>query len=528
MKYTNHYKLNNIPQTEPLNERQSRNNAGGYSFVISKWSRLTRFLILGTEGGTYYQGEKTLTIENAKNLVACIQEDGARVVNEILDVSINGRAYKNDPALFALAVACAKGNEEAKKLAHGAVVKVCRTGTHLFTFCEYLKNLTGWGRSLKRNVAAFYTSRSDKDLFYQLIKYRQRNGWSHRDVIKLSHPALTGSKKELAKFALGKDLKINDFSHEGIKTFLTLNSLEGKEQEALALKAIAELDFPWEALPTELLKNATIWKALLPDMGLIALVRNLGKLSSLEILTEFSQEEKLVLKKLTSEVEIKKSRIHPMQVLLGMKTYAQGRGVKGSMSWNVNSRITEALDELFEKSFTNVEATGQDLFLALDVSGSMDDKIMNTSLSCREAAAAMAMIFSRSEKNVIIKGFCRELKDLGITRKDTILAAAKKAYDSAFGSTNCSAPIEYAIKHNIKVDCFMVFTDNETYDGDIHPSEALKKYRKQVNPKAKMIVFGMTATDFSIADPEDKGMLDVVGFDASVPNLVKAFLKGEV
>jgi 60 kDa SS-A/Ro ribonucleoprotein len=40
-------------------------------------------------------------------------------------------------------------------------------------------------------------------------------------------------------------------------------------------------------------------------------------------------------------------------------------------------------------------------------------------------------------------------------------------------------------------------------------------------------VVGMTATQFSIADPKDSGMMDVVGFDGSAPNIISSFARGE-
>jgi 60 kDa SS-A/Ro ribonucleoprotein len=36
----------------------------------------------------------------------------------------------------------------------------------------------------------------------------------------------------------------------------------------------------------------------------------------------------------------------------------------------------------------------------------------------------------------------------------------------------------------------------------------------------------MTATNFSIADPNDASMLDVVGFDTATPNLTSDFVRG--
>jgi 60 kDa SS-A/Ro ribonucleoprotein len=52
-----------VPQSEPLNERQVPNNAGGFVFAIDDWGRLDRFLILGSDAPTYYQTAKDLTKE---------------------------------------------------------------------------------------------------------------------------------------------------------------------------------------------------------------------------------------------------------------------------------------------------------------------------------------------------------------------------------------------------------------------------------------------------------------------------------
>ena len=38
---------------------------------------------------------------------------------------------------------------------------------------------------------------------------------------------------------------------------------------------------------------------------------------------------------------------------------------------------------------------------------------------------------------------------------------------------------------------------------------------------------GMVSNGFSIADPEDGGMMDVVGFDTSVPQVIADFIRGE-
>src|SRR5437588_6499374 len=117
------------PQSLPIpGSTQAPNSAGGYSWEVDDWMRLDRFLILGAEGGTYYIGERDLVKQNHDALVRCIKVDGVRAVNRIVEISESGRAPKNDPAIFAVALVTAHGNSEAKALAFQSLGKVCRIG----------------------------------------------------------------------------------------------------------------------------------------------------------------------------------------------------------------------------------------------------------------------------------------------------------------------------------------------------------------------------------------------------------------
>ena len=103
MKYTDIMR-EPVPQTEALDERQVTNNAGGYVFAIDDWARLDRFLVLGSDAPTYYQSARALTRENAKASSRCLAEDPARTIARMVEISDAGRAPKNDPAIFALAL----------------------------------------------------------------------------------------------------------------------------------------------------------------------------------------------------------------------------------------------------------------------------------------------------------------------------------------------------------------------------------------------------------------------------------------
>lgn len=97
-----------------------------------------------------------------------------------------------------------------------------------------------------------------------------------------------------------------------------------------------------------------------------------------------------------------------------------------------------------------------------------------------------------------------------------------------FGRTDCARPMLYALQRGLRVDAFVIYTDNETWAGAVHPSAALRQYREATGIAAKLVVVGLTATGFTIADPADAAMLDVVGFDAAAPALIGDFVAGRL
>jgi 60 kDa SS-A/Ro ribonucleoprotein len=541
------------PQTEQADPAQVPNSAGGFSFEIDAWKRLERFIVLGSEGGTYYIGERKLTKDNAENVVKLIKEDGARVVNTVVEISDGGRAPKNDAAIFALALAVTSGSPETKKQALAALPRVCRIGTHLFQFVEAIENLGGWGKTLTRAISDWYTKMDADKLALQLVKYQQRNGWSHRDVFRKAHirHAEKTSASHQAMFRwvvdrenLDKERQIVRYKKSGdpvtvvyppVKRQDLPEIIDGFEQ-ALLLKEpsqcldlaalIRKHSLPRECVPTEALGSAFVWEALLENMPMTAMIRNLGKMTSVGILNVLNDGEKKVIEMLGSKEALKKARVHPLNLLIAQKIYAQGHGDKGSLAWTPNQRIVDALDAAFYDSFDVVVPTGKRHYLGIDVSGSMGTKMDNGPLSCREAAAAMAMVIARTEKQSVMFGFCHKLVELPISPRMRLDAVVDIVAKSDFGSTDCAQPMLHALANNIPVDAFLVLTDSETFQGNIHAHQALKQYRQKTGIAAKEVVLGMVSTSFTIADPDDAGMLDCVGFDTTVPAVIADFVRG--
>ena len=181
-------------QSHPIpGTNQVPNSAGGYAWQLDDWARLDRFLVLGCEGGTYYVGERELTIENATNVARCITADGPRTVARIVDISEAGRAPKNDPAIFSLAMCAKLGDEATRRAAYAALPRVCRIGTHLMHFAEYAQGFGGWGRGMRKAVGSWFNAKPATDLAFQLAKYQSRDGWSNRDSVSYTHLTLPTS-----------------------------------------------------------------------------------------------------------------------------------------------------------------------------------------------------------------------------------------------------------------------------------------------------------------------------------------------
>ena len=528
------------PQSQSIpGSNQVANSAGGYSFAVDKWTHLNRFLILGSEGGTYYIKQQELTRKNADNVIKCIKEDGKRVVDTVVDVSDNGRAAKNDPALFVLAICAGLGDAFTRKYALDNLPKVARIGTHLFHFAKYVEQFRGWGRGLRNAIANWYIDMPTDKLAYQAVKYQQRDNWSHKDLLRLSHPFTKDADKDLIFnwITKGYDLK-NEGSYTGgleiIKAFEQIKTVTDVKQ---AIKLVQDYRLPMEAVPTHL-RTSDLYAAMLPNLGMTAIIRNLGNYGKHGLLTHQSEETKFVIDKITNKEAIQKARVHPISVLAAMKIYGNGQGFKGSGNWTPVAKIIDALDDAFHLAFKNVKTTNKRIMLGLDVSGSMGCSVFGMPfLTAREASIAMAMVTMKTEQDYLVTGFTggggwsrsqtiKNLSVLNITNRDRLGTAVNKVARLDFGATDCALPMIYATEKNLNFDAFIIYTDNETWAGTIHPTQALEIYRQKTGIPAKLIVVGTASNGFTIADPADAGMLDVVGFDTSAPSVISEFIRG--
>ena len=283
--------LNRIPgQQIQISNDQVRNNAGGFGFQVTDLDRLKRFLVLGTEGGTYYAGEKELGLQNVKCIASLINAGrGKEVVDVVKQYSVEGRCAKQTTIVYALAL-CARyhdGNHASlytatRKEAYNALSAICRIPTDLFHFVQFCEDVskavdkkTGWGRAHRKAIAKWYMEKKGERLAYLVTKYKQRDGWSHKDLLRLSHPKPTDEKKghsAVFKYILRgypdverfiKRLGENGFSmdhdlSETIRMLKATNDAMNAKDEEEILKLIQEHKLVREHLPTKFLSSKQV------------------------------------------------------------------------------------------------------------------------------------------------------------------------------------------------------------------------------------------------------------------------------
>lgn len=523
-----------IPGTD-----QVPNSAGGFAFEVDAWDRLDRFLVLGSEGGTYYIGERELTVENARGVAELIDEDGERVVERAVEMSVSGRAPKNDPPLFVLAMAAGMGDERTRAAALAAMPRVARTPTHLFHWLHFVQGFRGWGRALRRAVAEWYTEKDASRVAYQVLKYPSRDGWAHRDALRLAHAKPPTATHDLIfRYAVKGWDAVEDAEGVEPEVMATLDAVRSLSDAAPeeAAKTISEHRLVREMVPTELLRHAVVWDALLERMPLTAMIRNLGVMTKVGLLTPMADAAETVADRVTDGDALQVARVHPITVLAALKTYASGRGMRGKGAWDPVAKVVDALDRAFYLAFRNAPLTAQRTMLALDVSGSMTMGVAGMPyLSCREASAAMALVTAATEPNHMFTAFTQGrytlrhwktgLEQIAISPRQRLDDVIRSIERMRFGGTDCALPMVEALKHGWEIDLFVVYTDSETWAGEIHPVQALREYRERTGIAAKLVVVAMASNGFGIADPDDAGMLDVVGFDAATPGLIADFAK---
>ncbi|XP_068557609.1 RNA-binding protein RO60 [Cebidichthys violaceus] len=515
--------------------------AGGCPWEVSDRARLRRFLCYGSEGDVYTAREEgRVGTGSAAGLLSLLQEGrGAEVVEEIKRFSEDDRAVGLEPSLLALALCSQHSELKTRQAAFKALKGVCRDPASLFSFIQKKKELKEgmkcgiWGRALRKAVSDWYNEQDAMSLAAAVTKCNQREGWSHQDLFRLSHTkpaneAIALISKYVTKGWKEVQLTYSDKenSEEVVDVLSYLEVVEKVKHscdETEVINLIEEHKLEREQLLTDHLKSKRVWRALLKEMPLQSVLKILGKMTSNKILEPGSSETQAVCERIQSEAALTKAKIHPFNLLLSSENYKRGQGYQGKTKWEPDSSILKAMDSAFYKSFMNVEPVGKRFVVAVDVSTSLSSVVPGTSVSTAVAAAAIAMVFARTEADCHVLAYSEgALVPCSVTADMTLAQVTFELVKIPGGSTDCTLPVTWATENGKAVDVFIILINNPLWAFTASPVESLKKHRQKSGANSKLVTCGLTSIGHAIADTEDRGLMSICGFDLGALRVIRS------
>lgn len=507
--------------TIPPDPSMVKSQQGGYVFKVDDFQFLDKFLLIGVDGDTYYTTEKDLGRQCYDLVAACVIKDGMEVVQRCQDYA--ERALRMSPLLYALSVATTSDDKDVRRAAFDVAVAISRTPNDFFEFIGYVLNQRGWGRAAKRAVHDWFTRKPADSLAFEIGKYRNRSGWTQRDMLRVGHvKPLSGDYNLVYKWAVGKaspeDLKGDGEVRRILRAY---DAMRDAKDTATVVRLIEQDRMPRESVPTDLLNHADVWRALakqMPDWGIL---RNLNKFSSLG-LTDDTVED-TISPYLIGRID--KLSAHPFMVYIAMLVYAHGKGVRGSLEWTPNDGITAALERNFIAGLSNVDKINGKVVFGIDVSGSMaGENVAGIDfIRAWQAASALAYVGARICDDPVFIAYNTKATFPTITPAMSI-AEVEKALQPG-GGTDCAQPILAAPDG---VDAFVILTDSQQGDnGVLHVPQAIADYRRRAGKQVKLIVVAMATNEFSIADMSSKNAhenLIVCGMDGNLMSTIAAFV----
>ncbi|XP_035027213.1 60 kDa SS-A/Ro ribonucleoprotein [Hippoglossus stenolepis] len=522
------------------NHNQNSTGGGGCPWEISDKVKLCRFLCYASEGDVYTAREEgRVSMESTETLLSLLEQGrGAEVVEEIKRFAQDGRAVRLDPSFFALALCSQYSELKTRQAAFKAVKEVCRNPAHLFSFIQYKKELKEgmkcgiWGRALRKAVSDWYNEQDAMSLAAAVTKCKQREGWTHQDLLRLSHTkpaneAITLISKYVTKGWKEVQAAYADKENpeEVVKVLSYLEVVEKVKHscdETEVINLIEEHKLEREQLLTDHLKSKQVWRALLKEMPLQSVLRILGKMTSNTILEPGGSETQAVCDRIQNEAALKKANIHPFSILLASENYKRGQGYQGKTKWTPDSSILKAMDAAFYTSFVNVEPVGKRFVVAVDVSTSLSSIVPGTSISTAVAAAAITMIFARTEVETQVLAYSEgAVVPCTVSADMTLAQATVELVKIPGGSTDCTLPVTWATENGKSVDVFVILTNNPLWAFAASPVESLQKHREKSGTNSKLVMCGLTSIGHALANTDDRGFVSVCGFDLGALSVIR-------
>ena len=513
MSYLKRLSTRRAPQSAPIpGTAQVPNSAGGFAWAVDDWARLRRFLILGSEGGSYYASRVEADARERRGGRALPRAPTARARSrEIVAVSDDGPRAEERPG----AVRAGDGGRRSATR---------RRARRRSTRCRGCAAPARTCSSSRRSSRASAAGAARCGARSALVRRRSRRRRARlpggqvppargRVAPRPAAPGAPGGARQRgqpdARAVATSTRGCSSGSSAAARPTACRALVEGfaraqaaRDAGARRRRSSASTACRARRCRAEHLTSPEVWEALLEDMPMTALDPQPGDDDARRpARAGLGTARRRSSRSSATRSGIRQARVHPIAVLVALRTYAAGHGGAAGSSGRRSAQIVDALDAAFYTAFENVEPTGKRMLLALDVSGSMAcgcgrRRAGPDAARCLGGAGAgdggdrAALRDRRLLRRQAAAGRpARAALDCGDGRPDAAgdQPAAAPGRRRADGVATCRSAARTArcrcctrSSAEREIDTFVVYTDRETWAGDVHPAQALARLPARV------------------------------------------------
>jgi 60 kDa SS-A/Ro ribonucleoprotein len=443
------------------------NHEGYPAYIRPIKEQYLQALLTNTLGNTFYADRNVL-------------------LQEALD--LHAEMMRTDPAYAARALVYARNEGLMRLQPILGLVYLSQYDTALFSrifsqiirippdLADFLTILSGLGRgqggrAIKREVAGFLNGIDE----YWALKYNGRGrGYNLGDAIATAHPVPRDERQnQLFRYLTGQAAQLQELPQ--IAAFEALKRADNDEQR---IRHINEGRLPHEVVTGTVQPTPAVWQAILHQLPLFALLRNLNTLDRVGILDE---NRDYISRRLTDREALQKAKIMPFRFVNAFEQVHK--------AW-----MRDVLRQAVEMCFANLPVLNGRSAIFLDISGSMSGEFI------RIGSVFALALFKLSGGQAIFWLFDTEVYDAQASLHDSILSQAEKI--KARGGTDTGAPLRALRSSREKVDNIIMITDEQQNTGSPFYNE-LQSYRRKYNPDTRAFIIDVAPYQGALVPPVD-------------------------
>ncbi|HWE94485.1 MAG TPA: TROVE domain-containing protein [Tepidisphaeraceae bacterium] len=488
----------------------TRNEAGGLAYTLPPKHALAQYAATGCLNATFYASadEQLATV-----LELCKQVEPEFIARTALYARSKG--YMKDlPALL-----CAVLASRGPGLLAEVFDRVIDDAKMLRNFVQIIRSGVTGRKSLgtlpKRLVLQWFEARDDAAIFRASVG----NDPSLADVIKMVHPKpATKGREALFGYLIGRPHNAADLPE------IVMQYEAFKAQTATLVP-----DVPFQMLTSLPLSEAN-WKDIARNAPWQMTRMNLNTFARHGVFAD-AELARLIADRLRNPELIVKAKVFPYQLMVAYTTVDAA----------VPQIVREALQDAMEVAISNVPRVKGDVYVFVDVSGSMQSPVTGhrtgstTAVRCLDAAALLAASIVRQNPHATVLPFSDDVVYATLNPRDSVMSNAKLLASLPSGGTNCSAPLKELNRRQLRqgLEPILVYvSDNQSWiDSPLNATgqatATMKEWSafKARNPSAKMVCVDIQP--YGTVQAQDRpDVLNIGGFSDRVFDVIAKFADG--